>query len=139
MSGLIIPPLPDEHDRELHYQRRNTTEFINGDPVPLVMFRGTRVRLPSGGYRNTDPEPIGETPQTFRLIPASDRMPEIRDSNGRLVAPVYILLGEWDADMERWDRFQLNDAWFEIASPIRPEHSERRYQKKGDVVRREDV
>ena len=123
---------------ELRVHRLNTEAFINADPVSLVLYRTTRTRTASGGYKDSE-APLA-SPQTFRLIPASDRMPEIRDSNGRAVVPVYTLLGSHSADMERWDRFQLNGVWYEIASPIRPEHTTTSvYERKGDVVRREAV
>lgn len=139
VSGPIIIPGPDdEHSVELEIQRQNTTEFILADPVALVLHGRKQVQKPSGGHTwEADGAPRG--PYTYRLIPASDRMPEIKTSSGRLVTPVYILLAEWDGDIRRWDMFELNGVWFEIASPIRPEHTERAYQLKGDVVRREDA
>lgn len=138
MTIFVPPPEPADvaAAMELEVQRLNTEEFIKADPIILDLTRQQRVIQPSGGYV-MEAHPLG-LPQTFRLIPASDRMPEIKTSNGRLVVPEYILLGAWDCNMERWDRFELNDVWFEIASPIRPEHTQSRYERKGDVVRRED-
>ncbi len=139
MSSIIVPPPPDAYDFELEIQRKNTKYFLDADPAPLVLFRSVRVRTDAGGYKDGPFAGIGGPPQIFRLIPANDRMPEIKAPNGRLVTPVYTLLGEHDADVRRWDRFEFNTVWYEIASPIRPEHTDSRYETKGDLVRREDT
>jgi hypothetical protein len=117
---------------ELQVQRRNTAAFIAADPVDLVLVPHTKQSLPSGGYSFHEEAPRGV--QTFRLIPSNDRMPEISNSNGRMAVPTYTLLGNWDAEMERWDTFVLGGVVYEIASPVRPEHTDSPYERKGDVV-----
>jgi hypothetical protein len=117
---------------ELSTQRKNTTAFIAADPVSLVLTPHDKETTAAGGYKLVPQEP--REAQMFRLIPASDRMPEISNSNGRMANPSYILLGAWDCAMERWDSFDLHGVTYEIASPVRPEHTDSPYERKGDVV-----
>lgn len=119
---------------ELALQRKNTKAFIDADPVSIRLQRAERIPTPDGGHRkNADAPPLD--PQTFRLIPVSDQMPTIQTPDGFSRTPTYVLLGEHDADMEIWDKFELNGHKYQIASPVRPVHTtDSIYQKKGDVV-----
>lgn len=121
---------------ELRAQRQSTKAFIAADPLQIALFRPTKTRNASGGQSRSEPEePLA--PQTLRLLPASDRMPEVRLTGGELVSPTHTLMGEWDADLQRDDYFYLNEVQFVCVSPPRPEHStESVYQRKIDVVRR---
>lgn len=128
------------HPVELQIHRMNTKAFIEADPLEIILYRQQRVRTDSGGFKDTH---VPVAAQRFRLVPVdrmADQITELKTSVGRVVKTPFHLLGEHDADMERWDMFKLNDVWFEIASPIQPEHTTlSRYFKKGDVVRREDL
>jgi hypothetical protein len=135
----IVVPYP-EHEatlvsaQELAFNRRLTDKFIAYDPIDLSLTRYTKTPQADGGFKYTSPVSIAA--QTFRLIPASDRAPEAATSSGRMVTPEYVLLGLWDANMERFDSFLFAGVEYEIAF-IRPAHtSENRYETKGDVVRR---
>lgn len=120
---------------ELAYQRRNTKAFIDADPVSLTLLAQNRVSLPDGGYRVDPPTP--RAPQIFRLIPQSDVMPVVQTPDGHQLTPTYVLLGEYDAIMERWDKFTFNNVEFQIVSPIRPDFrlSINAYERKADVAR----
>lgn len=115
-------------------QRRNTVAFIEADPIDLVLTPHTAEDTPSGGFRLTASEP--RTAETLRLIPANDRMPEVRSSAGRVVRPEYTLMGVHSSPMSQWDTFTYRGVVYEVASPVRPVHTDSAYERKGDVVRK---
>jgi hypothetical protein len=117
---------------EIQVQRRNTAAFVMADPLTLVLTPHTRTSTAAGGFRLDEGEP--REPQTFRLIPAEDTAPEVSNSNGRMSEPTYTIMGLWNADMDQWDTFSLNGNVYEIASPVRPEHTLAPYERKGYVV-----
>lgn len=116
---------------ELIVNRRNTAAFIAADAVSLSLIPTERSRTAAGGFRDVAGQ--ARSPQTFRLIPGNDRMPEVKTSNGRLTTPTYILLGTWDCAMAQWDTFVHNGATYEVVA-VHPEHTANRYEIKGDVV-----
>ena len=119
---------------ELQIHRDNTAAFIAADPVTLLLRRKVKVPIADGGYSSSW-VPLFDT-EVFRLIPLSDINPQVQTIDGVQLVTTYVLLGTWDADMKRGDRFTLNGADFQIVSPIRPEHTvDSRYEKKGDVAR----
>lgn len=120
---------------ETQLLRTNTDWFIAADPVVLVLTPSGKVSDGAGGYTPAPGEPRAE--QIFRLIPSTDSMPQIQTPDGVQLTPTYVLLGSYDAEMERWDTFSLNGVDFRIVSPIRPDHRtpEHFYEKKADVAR----
>lgn len=115
----------------LDIMREQTTFFIAEDPVVLVLQREERVSLDSGGFSRAS-RPVD--PQTFRLIPANDRLDPIQDQDGQSVQPVFTILGEWNADMARFDRFSYAGHEYQILTPIRPLHTDNAYERKAEVV-----
>lgn len=120
---------------ELAIQRRNTVAFINADPVLLVLKYRPKVHLSDGGYRWG--AEASREPQTFRIIPTSDIMPQVQTPDGVQLVPTYVILGFWDAIMFRWDKFTLEGVNYQIVSPIRPDFRSpgKSYERKADVAR----
>lgn len=118
---------------ELAIQRGLTKAFIDADPVSIVLSRVTRTPLSTGGWKETL-APLAAA-QTFRIIPASDRNITLRDSDGQIVSPAFTLLGEWNADLKRNDRFAFGDVNYQVLGPVRPEHTAFPVYRKGDVIR----
>jgi hypothetical protein len=113
---------------ELELQDGITRAFILADAEDLVLRRRAKVSDGAGGFTQSSVD-IAE--QTFRMIPQNDGVPEIADSNGRMGIPEWILLGESDCDMARYDRFTWRSMEWEIVQVhIKPD-----YQRKGDVIR----
>jgi len=114
---------------ELRTQRRLTAEFIEADPLELQIMRATRTPNGSGGYKTAAPAPVGGL-QRLRLIPLQDGSTERYDANGKQVFPQYMLMGPFDADLQRWDYFELNGDRYQIVFINR----NRSYQTKGEVA-----
>lgn len=134
---IILPEEPDAPDvSEINYHRFNTKEFIDADPLEILLTHHSRVDTDDGGFTRDDSPHIGT--QVFRLIPQTDVMPLVQTPDGVQLQPGYVLLGEWNCDMRRWDTFTLNGIDFVIVSPIRPDFrdSDFVYERKADVARR---
>lgn len=120
---------------ELEIHRKNTKVFIDADPITLVLVPHA-LEKDAGGGRKLVPGEAREE-QVFRLIPMTDVMPTVQTVDGVQLTPTYILLGEHDCVMGRWDKFSLNGDDYQIVSPIRPEHTVTSiYERKADVARR---
>lgn len=120
---------------ELSLHRKNTKAFIDADPLALVLVPHAIEKDAGGGRKLVPGEPREE--QAFRLIPMSDVMPTVQTIDGIQLTPTYVLLGEHDAQMARWDIFSINGVDYQIISPIRPEHTVASiYERKADVARR---
>jgi hypothetical protein len=114
---------------ELKMQRKLTRMFIEADPLEIQLLRASRTPNGSGGYITGTPEPVGGL-QRMRLIPLQDGQTERYDANGKQVFPQYMLMGMYDADMQRWDFFQLNGTRYQIV--FIDENTQ--YQVKGEAV-----
>lgn len=119
----MIPPV------ELNVQRRLTAAFIEKDPLEIQLLRSERIANGSGGYVTGDPAPVGGL-QRMRLIPLQDGQTERYDANGKQVFPQYMLMGLHDADMQRWDTFELNGDRYQIVFI----NLNRQYEVKGEVA-----
>lgn len=114
-------------DAELAVHRTNTVQFILADSVEVVLVRRTRVSDGAGGH-TWSPAPLPV--QVMRLIPLGDGATERQNQDGVLVRPSYMLMGEHDADMERWDRFYKDGREYEIVFV----NDNRQYETKGEAV-----
>lgn len=88
---------------ELRIYRLNTKAFIDADPISLVLRTRGSSRTPSGGVALQETAPRPE--QTFKLImqsPAGGSI-EQRTEDGTERRVEYVLLGEWDAQVEIGD------------------------------------
>lgn len=88
---------------ELHFNRLNTQAFIKADPISLVLQTRGSVRTPSGAVAHEAGAPRPE--QTFKLImqsPAGNSIEQrLPDGTERQVD--FVLLGEWDAQVDVGD------------------------------------
>lgn len=133
---IIIPEAPGTPDAtEIDFMRINTKVFIDADPISLSLTHRTRTRSAEGGWQNGAPGLPAA--QMFRLIPLTDVATSVQTPDGVQLMPAYVLLGQWDSDMRRWDTFTLNDVEYAIVSPIRPEFRDEAfvYERKADVAR----
>lgn len=136
MVDIILPdPIPTLTRTEVEINRNSTLYFIAADPVHLSLIPQIEDKTAGGGKKYTDGVPRAQ--QVFRLIPQQDVMPSIQTPDGIQLTPTFVLMGLYDAVLERWDKFDLNGHKYQIVSPVRPEHTvENRYFTKADVARR---
>lgn len=125
---MPIPAGPTGVSVEIKVQRELTHAFIIADPRIVVLERSARVPDGAGGYRT--PPPIPVTGQVMRLIPLGDGAPERHTLDGRIVEPTYKLLGEFDADMLRGDKFTLSGVRYEVVFVS----ENTAYETKGEVI-----
>lgn len=114
---------------ELKMQRVLTAQFIEADALEIQLMRSVRTPNGSGGYRTSDPVPVGGL-QRMRLIPLGDGATERYDANGKQVFPLYMLMGSHDADMQRWDTFELNGTRYQVVFI----NQNNQYETKGEVA-----
>ena len=115
--------------------RSQTKAFIDKDPSTIALIAVTQTSDGKGGKKRSWPVANIKLGQVFRLIPRSstnDRVRQVNGSDGKLSVVEFVLLGEHDSDMERFDRFSLDGEEYEIADIHR---STSDYQRKGDVIR----
>jgi hypothetical protein len=118
-------------DVELRAQRANTVAFIKADSFTVVLERSVWASDGAGGTVKGDPAPLPA--QVMRLIPLRDVGSVQRTTaDGQAVEPTYALLGSYDADMERWDTFLLDDVEYEVVFV----NQSRQYETKGEVFYR---
>lgn len=114
---------------ELAIMRANTTEFIDADSKQLTMSRRTTASNGSGGYEETYTPLV--FPQKFRLIPQQGNMSPLRATlDGEAVQPDYVLLGEYDVNLVRWDTFTDQGRRYIVLFV----HEKRSYEVKGEVL-----
>ena len=126
------PALGDPVTKEIAGLRRGTTAFIEHDPRDVALWRVVAVPNGSGGFL---PAVGGYIyPQRMRLIPTDANGgtgTERRLGDGTLVTPNWVLLGEWNAEVRREDRFAFPDG--RIARIVYVQEK-RAYQTKAEVV-----
>ncbi len=114
------PPLPEiDLTAELRVNRLNTSVFISQSPKRIELRTRERVKLPTGGHTTT--EGLTRLRQTFRLIQQSPSGASIeqRTEDGSTERRVdYILLGEWDAEVDVGDFWAEGGSHFEVMSMI---------------------
>lgn len=115
---------------ELAAQRLLTKAFVNADYLTVTLYRGQVTSDGAGGTVVGAPAPLA--PQRMRLIPLADGAQERMTANGRAVTPSYMLLGLYDADMERGDQFTVNGRRYEVVFL----NENQQYEKKGEVAYR---
>lgn len=102
------------YEQELELQRRITTAFIATQPVSLVLIPRTKVQQPGGGFKWVEADPSTIEPQTLRLIEPSTKFDIITTEDGRQRYIEFILLGEWDAVINRDDIFFHQGKYWEV-------------------------
>lgn len=99
---------------ELQSRRRNLAAFINADPISVEFSRYPQVSDGAGAWTKG---PVEYVPaQVCRLVPYKRRLASLTDSvpSGDLPNVQYSLVGSWDMDVERWDEFYYNNAWYKV-------------------------
>lgn len=135
ITVLPAPAVDGSASREVRINRRVTEQFIKADPVVLELQGHTLVKK-AGGGRKLEPNEGKKSAQMFRLIPQTDVQPSVQTPDGIQLTPTFVLLGRFDADLNRWDTFELNGHSYQVVSTVRPEHSiMNRYEVKADVAR----
>lgn len=114
-------------DGELKAQRKISQAFIDADAVTVILERRTRVPDSAGGFTST---PVPQFPQRFRMIPQEDGATARVTAEGETATPEFMLMGPWDANMQRFDEFSLYGTRYQIAYI-----DDRHYELKGEVVR----
>jgi hypothetical protein len=114
---------------EVKIQRRLTIDFIEADPLELQLMRPVRTEDGAGGYETGDPVPVGGL-QRLRLIPLGDGAQERLMADGRQVSPSYMLMGPYNANMQRWDTFELRGDRYQIIFI----NQNTQYEVKGEVA-----
>jgi hypothetical protein len=113
---------------ELSIQRQLTIVFIEADPLELQLRRPVRTADGAGGYVDAMVN-VGSL-QRLRLIRQQDQSDEQLTADGRMIAPTYVLMGSYLADIQRWDEFELNGERYQILSVAQ----NRQYEVKGLVA-----
>lgn len=113
---------------ELKAQRRNSLEFIRADGQMIDLLRPERTDDGAGGFITGEPIPVGA--QLLRLLPQEDGATARTTAEGETATPQYILMGPWDADMKRFDEFQIGTTRYQVVYI-----DDRKYELKGEVVR----
>ena len=106
-----------------------TAMFIDSDPE-LITILPRRTQVPDGAGGWTNVETFNNTPIKVRLIPQSDKVPEVTPMEGRRKATEYVLLALPGTDVQRYDRFSWRDQVWQVDQI----HDKPEYELKGDVV-----
>ncbi len=105
-----------QNSLEIFARRRVLLQYIAADPVVVQFIRYTRPADGAGGWKKGPAISPGPSPQTMRLVPYKRRLTNLTDhtADGDIPNVQYSLVSRWDADVERWDEFFMNDAWFKV-------------------------
>lgn len=112
---------------ELAVQRRNTRAFIAADAVEVELSRATRTPDGAGGFETGTPTLLA--PQRFRLLPQEDGATARTTAEGETATPEYILMGDADVDVARWDTFTLAGRRYQVLYI-----DNRQYEIKAEVI-----
>ena len=115
---------------ELAVQRLLTKAFLDADYMVVTLYRSSVTDDGAGGTVTGPPAPL--PPQRLRLIPLGDGAQERMTTNGTSVTPSYMLLGLYDADMQRGDEFTVGGRRYQIVFL----NENQQYEKKGEVAYR---
>lgn len=113
---------------ELSIQRQLSNAFIEADPLEIQLSRPTRTPDGAGGYVDSL-VPIGGL-QRLRLIPLGDGADERTTADGVAVAPTYMLMGTYLANIQRWDEFSVDGRRYQVVFI----NQNRQYEVKGEVA-----
>lgn len=113
---------------ELKAQQRISRAFIDADGRMVVLMRSPRTDDGAGGFVVGTPVPQGA--QCLRLLPQEDGATERTTAEGESATPQYMLMGPWNANMQRWDEFELDGIRYQIVYI-----DDRKYELKGEVIR----
>jgi hypothetical protein len=115
---------------ENEVMRKQTAEFIAVYPLVIILVRPGAEDDGAGGTR---PDPEALEPQIFRQI-TQPTSPQVftRTIDGEEVKPDFVLLGEWNVDVQIGDYYFKDGAKHEVAYV----KEDRRYETWAEVVYR---
>lgn len=104
--------------------RQNLKEFINADPIDIVLTRPTLTATAAGGFIRGEPTVL--TRQRFRLVPFKRRLSSTQSTTqmGNVSVLEYVLVGRWNANIRRDDEFTMNGDNYRVVS-IEPKADDR--------------
>lgn len=131
----IVVPSPDGDQTEVStndgINRMLTETFIADNPIDILLQRTSLTADGSGGFHQTK-SPLA-SPQTFRKVTQATSTGVQRQTlDGTLVAPDYVLIGSYDADIQRGDQFYIEDQQYLVVF-VRDDH---RYETWAEVAYR---
>lgn len=99
---------------ELRLRRQTMTVYIAADPVTVVFTRYPRIDDGAGGWRKGVAEQVA--PQVMRLVPYKRRLSALTDmvTPGEIPNVQYSLIGQYNADVQRYDEFELGGEWMKV-------------------------
>lgn len=106
--------LTAQQTTEMRIRRSNLSTYIAADPVTLIFTRYPRVEDGAGGWRKGSPTQTA--PQQMRLIPYKRRLSSLTDmvTPGEIPNAQYSLIAAYNADVQRYDEFELNGEWMKV-------------------------
>ena len=113
---------------ELKAQQRVSLAFIDADVRMIDLLRSPRTADGAGGVAVGDPVSVGA--QRLRLLPQEDGATARTTAEGETATPQYMLMGPWNANMQRFDEFVLDGVRYQVVYI-----DDRKYELKGEVVR----
>lgn len=119
MSGPASNPV------ELRVQRKITTAYIAAEPNEVVLNRPNYITTAGGGKRKDPNNPTTPlAPQKVRLVPFKKRMTIFNHDKpeGNVDNLPYVLIGEWDMDIEKSDELTWDGGRYKVHS-IEPTRS----------------
>lgn len=122
-------------ENELAVQRDLTRWFIEGNPATLILTPYTRVRLPTGQWRQQAGTP--RDPQVMRVVeesPATSSAAVLRLDDGTERRVEYMLVGPWNALVANGDRFVYQGTVVEVVQI----DVTNQYELRASLVRRLD-
>jgi hypothetical protein len=115
---------------ELEIQRKITVAFINADAETILLARTTKVNDGAGGFTMVSGN---VTNQVFRLIPQADKTPIGMSNDGDQEQVKFMVMGLYDADIQKDDWFSFNGEEYRIRAVQRRTHH---YDMKAEAVLR---
>jgi hypothetical protein len=116
---------------ELAAQRKQTQALLDrGNAIRVVLNHATVINDSSGGTKPG--APVSRVQQTFHWSQPSTQLPERVTPDGSLAVPEYILIGRYDAAIERGDWFYHEGVKYQVVF-IHPDKS---YEIRAEVVYR---
>ncbi len=127
---VVLPPVFNV-TLELTMQRHLTTAFIAANPTQVTLIPRQRYRTPAGAwkYQKLDPRPA----QTMRIIEQGP--PEVLTTPDGVQRTLdYVLLAEWDAEVEPNDVFEFDGDTLEVIEV----YHDNQYETRAALMRRLD-
>jgi hypothetical protein len=127
-----LPPVPGRptylSPGELKVQRKLTVAFLRADAREITLER--RTRTPDGAGGSVRGPAVSQSAQRFRLLPQEDGATARTTAEGETATPECMVLGRWDANMERFDEFVSDGRRYQIVFIS----ENRQYETKGEAI-----